>query len=64
MKKRANVTKKQRQEKELKMQSEMLIAFYRKNLVLFVERELGVKLNKWQKILLSLVQRGVDNYGK
>ena len=41
------------------MQSDMLIAFYKKDLVLFVERELGIKLTKWQKFFMRLVQKGV-----
>ena len=41
------------------MQSDMLIAFYKKDLVLFVERELGITLTKWQKFFMRLVQKGV-----
>lgn len=59
MKKKKYATSKKRTEQELKMQSDMLIAFYKKNLVLFVERELGIKLTKWQKYLVKLIQKGV-----
>ena len=59
MKKKKYATSKKRTEQELKMQSDMLIAFYKKNLVLFIERELGIKLTKWQKYLVKLIQKGV-----
>lgn len=59
MKKKKYATKKKRTEKELQMQADMLIAFYKKDLVLFAERELGIKLTKWQKFLMKLVQKGV-----
>lgn len=59
VKKKKYATSKKRTEQELKMQSDMLIAFYKKNLVLFIERELGIKLTKWQKYLVKLIQKGV-----
>ena len=59
MKKKKYISNKKRTEKELQMQSDMLIAFYKKDLVLFVERELGIKLTKWQKFFMRLVQKGV-----
>ena len=59
MKKKKYISNKKRTEKELQMQSDMLIAFYKKDLVLFVERELGITLTKWQKFFMRLVQKGV-----
>ena len=31
----------------------ILIEFYKRNLDVFIERELGVKLTKWQKFILK-----------
>ena len=35
------------------VKKEMVIAFYKRNLDVFVERELGVKLNWWQRFILK-----------
>ena len=43
MKRKKHISGKKREEKELKMQTDMLIAFYKNNLDIFVERELGIK---------------------
>lgn len=43
-------------------QEAILIAYYKNNPVEFFERELGVKLTKWQKFLLKMVKkRGFKN---
>lgn len=34
-------------------QRQMIIAYYKRNPDVFVERELGVKLTKWQKFILK-----------
>ena len=34
-------------------QMEILIAFYKRNPDVLIERELGVKLTKWQKFILK-----------
>lgn len=59
MKKKSYTSKKIQTKKELKMQTDMLVAYYKKNLVLFVERELGIKLTNWQKFLMKFIQKGV-----
>lgn len=59
MSKRKQSRNKKKKEKELKFQTDMLISYYKKDLVLFVERELGIKLTRWQKFLISIVQKGV-----
>lgn len=59
MSKRKQSRNKKKEEKELKFQTDMLISYYKKDLVLFVERELGIKLTRWQKFLISIVQKGV-----
>ena len=41
---------------------EVVISFYRSNPELFFERELGIKLKKYQKLLLKLIVKGGFNY--
>lgn len=57
-KKKENNTGKQ---KERQRQEAMVIAYYKRNLPLMIERELDVKLSKWQTFLLKLVQKGIKN---
>ena len=58
-KKRSN---KQNKTATKKMQKEMAIAYYKRNPVIFVERELGVEMYGWQKVLLKfLFKRGFKN---
>lgn len=39
----------------LEMKRQMAIAYYKRNPVIFVERELGVELYGWQKTLLKFM---------
>ena len=41
------------------MQVQLVIAYYKRNLDVMLERELGVKTSWWQKFLLNLVQVGI-----
>lgn len=59
MKKKKYISGKKREEKELKMQTDMLIAFYKNNLDIFAERELGIKLTWFQRKMLKMVQKGI-----
>ena len=45
-----------------KRKQEVVISFYRSNPELFFERELGIKLKKYQKLLLKLIEKGGFNY--
>ena len=40
-------------------QVQLVIAYYKRNLDVMLERELGVKPSWWQKFLLKLVQKGI-----
>lgn len=40
-------------------QVQLVIAYYKRNLDVMLERELGVKTSWWQKFLLNLVQVGI-----
>ena len=59
MKRKKHIFGKKREEKELKMQTDMLIAFYKNNLDIFVERELGIKLTWFQRKMLKMMQKGI-----
>lgn len=39
-------------------QVQLVIAYYKRNLDVMLERELGIKTSWWQKFLLKLVQKG------
>lgn len=41
------------------MQVQLVIAYYKRNLDVMLERELGIKTSWWQKFLLNLVQVGI-----
>ena len=41
-------------------QQMVLVAFYKRNLDMFIERELEVELSWWQKKLLRIVQKGIN----
>lgn len=52
--------KQQNKNKQLKeKQMQIVIAYYKRNLNVMLERELGVKPSWWQKFLLKLVQKGI-----
>ena len=40
-------------------QVQLVIAYYKRNLSVMLERELGIKPSWWQKFLLKLVQKGI-----
>ena len=40
-------------------QVQLVIAYYKRNLDVMLERELGIKTSWWQKFLLNLVQVGI-----
>lgn len=40
-------------------QVQLVIAYYKRNLDVMLERELDVKPSWWQKFLLKLVQKGI-----
>ena len=40
-------------------QAQLVIAYYKRNLDVMLERELGIKTSWWQKFLLNLVQVGI-----
>lgn len=40
-------------------QVQLVIAYYKRNLDVMLERELGIKTSWWQKFLLKLVQKGI-----
>ena len=40
-------------------QVQLVIAYYKRNLDVMLERELGFKPSWWQKFLLKLVQKGI-----
>lgn len=40
-------------------QVQLIISYYKRNLDVMLERELGVKTSWWQKFLLNLVQVGI-----
>lgn len=40
-------------------QVQLVIAYYKRNLDVMLERELGVKTSWWQKFLLNIVQVGI-----
>lgn len=40
-------------------QVQLVIAYYKRNLDVILERELGIKTSWWQKFLLKLVQKGI-----
>ena len=46
------------------LQRQYIIAYYKRNPDVFVERELEVKLHKWQKLWLKFIfRRGFKNEG-
>lgn len=53
------INKYEKQQRNIEAQQEFerqtAIAYYKKNPVIFVERELGVELYAWQKALLKLI---------
>lgn len=40
-------------------QAQLVIAYYKRNLDVMLEKELGIKTSWWQKFLLNLVQVGI-----
>ena len=60
--KKHNATKQKENAKQIEKQRQMaiLIGFYKRNLDVFIERELGVKLTKWQKFVLKRMVRITD----
>lgn len=40
-------------------QVQLIISYYKRNLSVMLERELGIKTSWWQKFLLNLVQVGI-----
>ena len=60
--KKHNATKQKENAKQIEKQRQMaiLVAFYKRNLDVFIERELGVKLTKWQKFVLKRMVRLTD----
>lgn len=40
-------------------QVQLVIAYYKRNLDVMLEKELGIKTSWWQKFLLNLVQVGI-----
>lgn len=40
-------------------QAQFIIAYYKRNLDVMLEKELGIKTSWWQKFLLILVQMGI-----
>ena len=60
--KKHNATKQKENAKQIEKQRQMaiLVAFYKRNLDVFIERELGVKLTKWQKFVLKRMVRIID----
>lgn len=52
--------KQQNKNKQLKeKQMQIVIAYYKRNLSVMLERELGIKPSWWQNFLLKLVQKGI-----
>ena len=40
-------------------QVQLIISYYKRNLDVMLERELGIKTSWWQKFLLNIVQVGI-----
>lgn len=45
---------------ELRQEREIVVEYYKKNPIEFIERELGVELYGWQKFLLKFTLKGIS----
>ena len=59
MKRKNKNSKAKRERAELELQTKMLVKYYKQHMDVFVERELGVSLKQWQRIMLCIIQKTI-----
>lgn len=59
MRRKNRNSKAKRERAELELQTKMLVEYYKQHMDVFVERELGVSLKQWQRIMLCIIQKTI-----